>query len=84
MPDVPVMTMLYCPRLAVLLAVSVTVQVPVVGFGANDAVTPLGKPDAEKATLPVNPYSGYIKTVAVPELAWPMLSPYVQSVKLWG
>jgi hypothetical protein len=44
--------------LAELLAVSVIVLLPVVGLGANDAVTPLGKPDAERVTLPVNPYCG--------------------------
>ena len=60
-PDVPVMVMLYCPRLAVLLAVSVSVVfpvIPVTGLGAKDAVTPLGKPDAESVTLPVNPFWG--------------------------
>jgi hypothetical protein len=29
------------------------------GFGEKDAVTPLGKPDAERLTLPVNPFKGY-------------------------
>ena len=58
-PDVPVMVMLYCPRLTELVAANVIMLVPVVGFGANDAVTPLGKPDAERVTLPVNPYCGY-------------------------
>ena len=31
--------------------------VEVAGFGEKDAVTPLGKPDAERVTLPVNPVS---------------------------
>jgi hypothetical protein len=59
-PDVPVTVTLYCPRLAELLAVSVRMLYPVVGFGANDAVTPLGKPDAARLTLPVNPYCGFM------------------------
>lgn len=45
------------PRAAELLAVSVTVADPVAGFGEKDAVTPLGRPDAARLTLPVNPYS---------------------------
>jgi hypothetical protein len=49
----------YCPRLAVLLALKVTVVVPVVGLGEKDAVTPLGRPDALKFTLPVNPFEGF-------------------------
>ena len=36
-----------------LLAVSVSKLVPVVGLGLNDAVTPLGNPDAARLTLPV-------------------------------
>ena len=56
-PDFPVMVTLCCPTAAELLAVSVTVLLypAVVGFGEKDAVTPLGKPDAERVTRPVNP-----------------------------
>jgi len=57
-PDVPVTVTLYFPRAAELLAVNVIVLLPVVGLGAKDAVTPLGRPDAERATAPVNPYWG--------------------------
>ena len=47
---------MYWPRLAVLLAVSVSTLEPVaVGFGAKDAVTPLGRPDATRLTWPLNP-----------------------------
>ena len=43
--------------MAVLAAVSVSKLEPVaVGFGAKDAVTPLGRPDTARLTLPVNPY----------------------------
>ena len=57
-PDVPVMGIVYCPTAAEELAVSVSVLFwsPVMEFGEKEAVTPLGKPDAERLTLPVNPF----------------------------
>jgi hypothetical protein len=58
-PAVPVTVSVYCPTAAELLAVRVSVLVPVVGLGANDAVTPLGRPDTVRLTLPVNPYCGF-------------------------
>jgi len=58
-PYVPVIVTLYCPGVAELLAANVSVLVPVVGLGVKTAVTPLGRPDAERVTLPVNPYCGY-------------------------
>jgi hypothetical protein len=57
-PEVPVIVTVYCPRAAELLAARVRVVFPVVGFGANNAVTPLGRPETERLTLPVNPYWG--------------------------
>lgn len=57
-PDVPVMVRAYWPMGAVLPAVRVSVEFAVVGFGAKDAVTPAGKPETARLTLPVNPYSG--------------------------
>jgi hypothetical protein len=59
LPDVPVIVMVLVPRPAELLAVSVSVLYPVVGFGAKDAVTPAGRPDAERLTLLLNPYCGF-------------------------
>ena len=56
LPDVPVTVRLYCPMVAEVLAINVSVLLPVVGFGAKDAITPLGKPDTDKVTLPENPY----------------------------
>ena len=58
LPDTPVTVTGTVPVVAVLLAVSVNVLLPVVLIGLNDAVTPLGKPDADKLTLRLNPYSG--------------------------
>src|SRR5579859_1517337 len=60
----------------------VTVNVPVVavpvadrdkrllvvaGFVPNAALTPLGSPDADRVTLPLNPFSGLIEMVVEPE-----------------
>ena len=56
------------PVAAVALAVSVSVLVEVVGFGLNAAVTPLGKPDAERVTLPLKPFTGAIVIVLAPLL----------------
>jgi hypothetical protein len=55
LPDAPVMVTETVPVAAALLAVSVNVLVVVVLPGLNDAVTPLGRPDADKVTLPLNP-----------------------------
>lgn len=55
-PDVPVIVTVTVPTAAALLAVSVNVLAVLAGFGLNDAVTPLGKPDADKVTLPLKPF----------------------------
>jgi hypothetical protein len=65
-PDLPVIVIAKVPSVAVLLAVSVRVLVPVVLLGLNAAVTPLGKPVAERLTLPLNPFSGVTVMVLVP------------------
>ena len=54
------------PLVAELLAVSVSVLVPVAGFGLNDAVTPVPRPEAAKATLPAKPLDGVMVIVVVP------------------
>jgi hypothetical protein len=56
LPELPVMVTVTVPVAAMLLAASVNVLVVVVVPGLNDAVTPLGSPDADKATLPLNPF----------------------------
>jgi hypothetical protein len=73
LPEVPVIVTVTVPVLAVPLAASVTVLVPVAGLGLNDAVTPLGKPDADKLTLPLKPLCGVTVTVLVPLLPCAML-----------
>jgi hypothetical protein len=65
-PEVPVtVTVTGPPALAVLLAVSVNTLEPAVGFVAKLAVTPLGKPVADRVTEPVNPYAGVTVMLSV-------------------
>ena len=71
LPDVPdVMVNVVVPGDAVLAAESVIVLVPVAGFGENDAVTPLGSPEAVRLTLPVKPYCGLTLTELVALAPW--------------
>ena len=66
LPDTPVMVTVAVPVVAELLAVNVTTLVEVVGFVPNAAVTPVGKPEAESVTLPVNPSISFTVIVLVP------------------
>ena len=66
LPEVPVIFTVADPVVAVLLAVSVSTLVPVVGFVPNAAVTPLGRPDAARVTLPVNPPTSVTVIVLLP------------------
>jgi hypothetical protein len=66
LPDEPVTVTVNAPMAAVALAVNVKVLVVVAGFLLNDAVTPLGNPDADKLTLPLKPLSGVIVIVLAP------------------
>ena len=50
------------------LAVRVTTLVPVAGLVPKVAVTPLGRPDAARVTLPVNPPASVTVMVSVPLL----------------
>jgi hypothetical protein len=65
-PEMPVMVTVAVPVVALLDAVSVNVLVPVVLTGLNDAVTPLGNPDALKATLAEKPLILFTVMVLVP------------------
>ena len=58
------------PVVAVLLAVSVSVLVLVVLPGLNDAVTPLGRTEVARLTLPVKPFVGLIVMVLAPLVPW--------------
>jgi hypothetical protein len=65
-PEIPVTVTVAVPVAAVLLAVSVKVLVLAALLGLNAAVTPLGKPDADKPTLPLKPFCGATAIVLVP------------------
>lgn len=60
--------MVAVPVAALLATVSVSTLVVVVEAGLNDAVTPLGRPDAARPTLPVKPFNAATDTVLVPLL----------------
>jgi hypothetical protein len=66
LPEVPVMVTVDVPVVAVPLAVSVNVLVVVAGFALNDAVTPLGNPEADKVALPLKPFCGVTVIVLAP------------------
>jgi hypothetical protein len=66
LPETPVRVKRYEPRTAELLTASVSTLVPLVGFVPNDAVTPLGRPETDRFTLPVNPATFFTVTVVVP------------------
>ena len=68
LPDVPVIVTVRVPVVAELLTVSVSVLDDVAGFGLNDAVTPLGRPAADKLTLPLKPFCGVTVTVVAPSV----------------
>ncbi len=66
LPEVPVTVIVTVPVAAVLLAVSVNALVVAVLLGLNEAVTPLGSPDADKLTLPLKPFCGVTVMVLAP------------------
>lgn len=54
----PVTVIVEVPGAVVAPALSVNVLAEVVLAGLNDADTPAGKPDAARATVPLNPFLG--------------------------
>jgi len=64
------------PVVAVLLAVNVSVELPLPGaaieLGLKLAVTPAGKPAAESETAELNPPLTVVEMVEAPELPWAM------------
>src|SRR5947209_18912106 len=69
-PEVPVIVTVAGPVVAVELAVKVTTLVEVAGFVPKLAVTPAGRPEADKVTLPVNPPEGLTVMVLLALLPW--------------
>ena len=82
LPEVPVIVTVAVPVVAVPLAVSVSVLVVVAEVGLNAAVTPLGKPDADKLTLPLKPFTGLTVTVSVPLAPCVILTLFVDADRL--
>lgn len=72
-PDAPETVTVTVPVVALVLAASVNVLVFAVLLGLNDAVTPLGKPDADKLTLLLKPPCGVTVMVLVPLAPWTSL-----------
>lgn len=66
LPDVPITDRGIVPIVAVPLTVSVNTLVLAVLMGLKDAVTPLGRPDTDKLTFPVKPFSGVTVIVVEP------------------
>src|SRR5215472_18337241 len=65
-PDVPVIVTVTVPVVAVPLAVSISALVLAVLPGLNDGVTPAGKPEIDRVTLPLKPFTGFTVMVLVP------------------
>ena len=66
-PEKPVTVTMKVPVAAVPLADKVRRLVVVAGFVPKRALTPLGKPDAVKFTLPLNPFTGLMVMVVKPD-----------------
>lgn len=73
-PEVPVMVTGNVPVEAALPTASVNVLVAVAGLRLNDAVTPLGSPDADKETPLLKPFWGVTVIVLVPLCPWTTLT----------
>ena len=58
LPEAPWTTIENVPMFALLVADNVSVLVAVVLLGLKDAVTPRGRPEADKLTVPVKPFCG--------------------------
>ena len=69
-PEVPVIVIVAFPTVAELSAVKRSSLVPGVDVGLNEAVTPVGSPEADKFTLPEKPSASVTDTVVVPEAPW--------------
>jgi len=86
LPDVPMTVTVALPSAALLLAASVNVLDVVALAGLNVAVTPAGKPEAERFTAPLNPFWPAMVIVAVPLVPCTTLKLLgaAESVKLAG
>lgn len=69
-PDVPVTVTLAAPNAALALAVKVNVLPVVELVGLNDAVTPLGRPETLRLTVPLNPLAGTMAMLVAAVAPW--------------
>ena len=73
-PPLPVTVMVEVPLMAVLPTVNVSVELPPPGApmdaGLKLAVTPVGRPDAERDTAELKPPLTTVEIVVLPELPW--------------
>jgi hypothetical protein len=81
-PEVPVTVTVAVPAVAELAATSVRVLAAAVLAGLNDAVTPLGRPDAARLTLPLKPFCGPTVRVLTPLFPCATLRPLGDAVRL--
>ena len=70
LPEVPVTVTAKVPIACVPVADRVKRLVDVAGFVPKMALTPLGKPDAVKLTVLLNPFRGLIVMVVKPAAPW--------------
>jgi len=66
LPDVPAIVRMEVPSAAEVLAVRVSVPGLAVLAVLKEAVTPVGRPDAARATVPVKPFCGAMVMVLAP------------------
>ena len=77
LPEVPVTVTVTVPVVAVPVADRVKRLLVFVGFVPKMALTPLGRPEAAKETLPLNPFWGLMVIEVEPVAPW-------RNVKLAG
>jgi len=70
LPEEPVIVTVTVPVVAVPVADRVKRLLVVAGFVPKLALTPLGRPNAVKFTLPLNPLRGLIVMVVEPTAPW--------------
>lgn len=70
LPEVPVIVRFTVPVAAELAAVRVRTLEVMVGFGLNEAVTPLGRPETDKVTPPLKPFTSVMPMVPLTVLPW--------------
>ena len=70
------------PTLADLAIFRVSVLLVVAGFGLNEAVTPFGKPEADRVTLLLNPFRRVTVMVLFPLLPRAMFKELGKSERL--